>query len=323
MSTKEDTPKVDLTVLIPVYNEQDSLDELRRELWPVLESLRQTFEVLFIDDGSTDRSPQILRSFHEQDSRVRVVRFVRNFGQQMANTAGLRYARGRAVVIMDADLQCPPEYIPKFLAKLREGYDIVYGKRRRIRQPLYRRIGSTIASYLICKMTGFSIPDSASGFLALDERLVHSVNRYNERTRYLSGLFAWLAYGRYAVITVDRRPRAHGKSRYKFWQLVRMVTNMLTNFSTRPLKIAYWAGAFTLALATLLGARWLWLLSTDGWAASESALFTTVLLAVAALQLFVLGVLGEYIGRTYGEVREQPPYVIADILDSDSDNPNP
>lgn len=321
MDASQKKTKVDLTVLIPVYNEEESLHELHDELFPVLESLDKTFEVLFVDDGSIDRSPEILRAFHEQDRRVRVVRFVRNFGQQMATTAGLRFARGRAVVIMDADLQCPAKYIPEFLSKLHEGYDVVYGKRRRVRQPLYRHIGSMIASYLICKMTGFSIPDSASGFLALDERLVETVNRYTERSKYLSGLFAWLAYGRFAVITVDRRTRAHGQSRYRFWQLVRMVVNILTSFSTRPLKIAYWAAAPAGVFSLLLLVRWLCVFLKAGWTPAEPALFMAVLLGFAGVQLFALGVLGEYVGRTYGEVRDQPPYVIADVLDDERDGP--
>lgn len=314
--------EVAVSVLIPVYNEEESLHELRDELIPVLESLGEPFEVLFVDDGSTDRSPAILREFHENDPRLRVIRFARNFGQQMANTAGLRFARGRAVIIMDADLQTPAHYIPAFLSKLREGYDIVYGKRRKIRAPLYRRIGTVVANYLICKMTGFEIPDSASGFLALDEKLVRNVNRYNERSRYLSGLFAWLAYGRYAVIPVDRRTRAHGESRYRIWQLMRIVLNLLTTFSNRPLQLASCAGMGVSVLTGLVGVRWLYLLVREGWRAAEPALFVALLLGVAAMQLLALGVLGEYVGRIYGEVREQPPYVIAEVLDNGQKTPS-
>src|SRR5690606_31767299 len=220
--------ETDLSVVIPVYNEAASLEELRAELWPVLEATGERFEVLFVDDGSRDESPAILRRFVDEDPRVRVIHFARNFGQQMANTAALRHVRGRAVIIMDADLQTPAEHIPALLAKLREGYDIVYGKRQEVRGPLYRRIGTRVANYLICKMTGFEIPDSASGFLALDERLVQRVNRFSDHSRYLSGLFAWLAYGRYAWVPVTRRDRRHGRSHYSVLQLVRIVLNLIT-----------------------------------------------------------------------------------------------
>lgn len=313
MGENETTISVDVSVLIPVYNEAASLFELRDELWPVLESLGETFEVIFVDDGSTDDSPNILRRFADEDPRVRVIRFARNFGQQMATTAGLRYTQGRAVIMLDADLQTPAVHIPELLAKLREGYDIVYGKRQRIRGPLYRRIGSRAASFLINKTTGFKIPDSASGFLALDERLVQNVNRYNDRSRYLSGLFAWLSYGRYAWIPVTRRPRSHGQSNYGMFQLVRMVLNLITTWSTRPLQLVTWAAFAFTGIAFLLGARWLWRLFRNGWVAAEPALLVFVFMSLGCTILYGMGVLGEYVGRIYGEVREHPPYVIADI----------
>lgn len=317
MSETITSPGVDVSVVIPVYNEEASLDELRQELFPVLEALGKSFEVVFVDDGSTDKSPEILRSFHEADPRVRVVRFARNFGQQMANTAGLKYARGHAVVIMDADLQTPAKHIPELLDKLAEGYDIIYGKRERIKGPLYRRIGTRIANHLICRMTGFSIPDSASGFLALDEKLVHNVNRFNDKSRYLSGLFAWLSYGRYAWVPVTRRERLHGESRYSAWQLVRIVLNFITSFSVRPLHFAFFLGFCVLGLALLLGIRWGYVLWQSGFQASELTLFSALLALVAGIQLLYLGILGEYVGRIYREVREHPPYVISHVYGAD------
>jgi glycosyltransferase involved in cell wall biosynthesis len=309
--------EIDVSVLIPVYNEEKSLPELREELWPVLESLGQSFEVVFVDDGSTDQSPHILRRFAEEDPRVRVIRFARNFGQQMANTAGLRHTRGRAVIIMDADLQTPARHIPELLAKLREGYDIVYGKRQAIRGPLYRRIGTRIANFLICKITGFEIPDSASGFLALDDRLVQRVNRYDDRSRYLSGLFAWLSYGRSAWVPVTRRERLHGKSHYKVLQLVRIVLNLITTWSSRPLQFVTWTGFGFAGVAALLFLRWLYGLFTAGWTAAEPVLFVTILVTLGCALLFGMGILGEYVGRIYSEVRQHPPYVIADIIEAE------
>lgn len=317
MGMTENQNAPDISVIIPVYNEEGNLDALRAELWPVLEGLGESFEVLFVDDGSTDGSPVILRRFAEEDPRIRVIRFARNFGQQMANTAGLRHARGCAVIIMDADLQTPAEHIPELLAKLREGYDIVYGRRERTHDPLYRRWGSRAAGFLINKTTGFRIPDSASGFVALDERLVKTVNRYNDRSRYLSGLFAWLSYGRYASIPVKRRPRFHGESKYNVFQLIKIVLNLITTWSNRPLQLVFVAGVVYTAIGLLIGLRWLQLLFTSGWAAAEPALFTLILVSLGCTILLGLGILGEYVGRIYGEVRQHPPYIIADIYGAD------
>jgi dolichol-phosphate mannosyltransferase len=287
------------------------------ELHPVLEGLGETYEVVFVDDGSTDGSRAFLSDLHGQDHHVRVVRFVRNFGQQMANTAGLHFARGRAVVLMDADLQSPARYIPDLLAKLREGYDLVYGKRVKLTGPLYRRIGTRIANWLIVKMTGADMPDSSSGFLALDEGLVRNVNHYQERSRYLSGLFAWLSYGRSTWIPVERRPRKHGDSKYSFFSLAAIVLTFIARFSTRPLHLALWAGSAVITIAALLGLLWIVLFVTQGWAVSQTALLASVILFSNGLVLIALGVMGDYVGRIYGEVREQPAYLVAEVLEQD------
>ena len=306
---------VDLSVVIPVYNEEANLDPLRQDLIPVLEGLGCSFEVVLVDDGSRDRSPEILRGLADEDDRFRVVRFARNYGQQMANTAGLRHARGKTVVIMDADLQTPAENIPAFLEKLGEGYDIVYGVREQVSVPLYRKLGTRFANWLICRMTGFRIPDSASGFLALDRTLVENVNRYNERTRYLSGLFAWLSYGRYAAIPVTRRPRLHGESKYTFWGLARLVINFVTLFSAEPVLLAGLAGLAAWGLALLMIIPLVAAMYSGDARAAELTLDAIILMGVGGTELIFLGLVGAYIGRVYANVRQNPPYVIVDLYD--------
>ncbi len=317
MPDQDQAKRLALSVLIPVYNEEESLAELRSELIPVLEAIGCTFEIVFVDDGSRDDSPNILREFFEKDERIRVIRFVRNFGQQMATTAGLRHCRGKAVIIIDADLQSPPHHIPELLAKLNEGFDIVYGVREESTGPLYRRMGTVAANYLIGRLTGVYYPDAASGFLALNDDLVRSVNRFNQKTRYLSTLFAWLSYGRHAAVPVSRRPRKYGQSHYQFWQLVRITVNLITNWSTRPLHFALWAGFGVAGAAGLALLRWLYLLWTEGWRGGEMTLYTTAILVVGAVNLFALAIMSAYISRIYGEVRENPPYVIGDIMERD------
>jgi len=316
MSGNGSASPVELSVVLPVYNEEDNLEPVWSELIPILESTRRSFEVVFVDDGSSDGSPNILRQFAEQDPRVRIVRFARNFGQQMAHTAGLRNARGKVVIIMDADMQTPAENIPAFLARLDDKYDIVYGVREKVAAPLYRRIGTRMTNWLICRITGFEIPDSASGFLALDKRLVERVNRFNDRSRYLSGLFAWLAYGRYSAIEVTRRPRLHGESKYNFRQLAMLVLNFIALFSVRPLYLAFWAafgfaGLGVVLLVTVIAAAQIGTVA-------EAGLYAALLAFLAALQLSYLGLVGAYVGRIYGEVRQNPPYVIMDLFQRES-----
>jgi glycosyltransferase involved in cell wall biosynthesis len=315
MSTPSKDYAVSLSVVIPVYNEEDNLSLLRDEIMPILEGLDRSFEIVFVDDGSRDKSGAILKTFAEDDARVRVVRFARNYGQQMANTAGLRHSRGRNVIIMDADMQTPADNIPAFLDKIKEGFDIVYGVREKVRVPLYRRLGTRMANFLICRLTGFQIPDSASGFLALDRELVEHVNRYNERSRYLSGLFAWLAYGRYAAIDVTRRPRMHGESKYNLVGLAQLVINFITVFSAGPVLIAGVAGSVLLAVAGLVSLLCLQAVLMNDMATAETTLCAAVLLAVGATELIFMGLLGTYVGRIYANARQNPSYVITDMYE--------
>lgn len=307
---------LDVSVVIPVFNEEGNLGALRAELLPVLESLNESFEVVFIDDGSTDRSPEMLRQFSRDDSRIRVVEFVRNYGQQMAVTAGMRHARGRAVVIMDADLQSPPHHLPELLAKLREGHDIVYGERERISKAWYRRIGTAAANWAIRKMTGFPIPDSVSGFLALDRRLVDAVNQYDEHARYTSVLLAWLSYGRFASVPISRRPRARGESHYSFRQLTGLFLNLVTSFSMFPLRLGFVSAAIVAVMGGAVGTWWAFMFAAEGWRPSQLPFYAALLLFVGALQLAMMGIMGEYIGRIYREARRQPLYIVSAVYEN-------
>lgn len=303
-----------VSIVIPVYNEKDNLEALWEELLSVLERLGEPFEVVFVDDGSSDGSAAILRDLHERDGRVRVVRLARNFSQQMAVTAGFHQARGEAIVLMDADLQTPPQHIPEFVAKLQAGYDVVYGKRERRVGRWYRRMGTVLANRFICSVTGFNIPDSASGFLGLNGRFVQQINRYNDRSRYLSGLFAWLSYGRYAVVPVERRERLHGESKYTFCQLVRLVITIATNFSTRPLALTGWMATASGIAALAVGTRGVVLCATGQWGLAATPLSAAWLMAVGTACLAGVAITGTYIGRIYSEVRERPPYVVWETI---------
>ncbi|MBN2307997.1 MAG: glycosyltransferase family 2 protein [Candidatus Hydrogenedentes bacterium] len=311
---------VQLSVVVPVFNERDNIDQLHDRLDGALRPRGRTYELLFIDDGSTDDSFDKLEALHERDPAVRVVRFVRNFGQQKAVAAGLRYARGDVVVLIDADLQTLPEEIPKLTDKLAEGYDIVYGIRERREDPLLRKLGSWCMSHLLYRMTGIDVPDSASGFIALDRRFVDSINLFNEKSSYFSGLFAWLSYGRWAAVPVSHQARQAGRSNYTIPKLIGLALNFVCNFSEMPLRFAtYLGGGFvilgTLGLIACLAAHVL--ASAPSWAglwalAAAMALFSGV-------QLLAIGVVGEYLGRVYTEVKQRPAFVVRDILDHGGD----
>ncbi len=318
MDLQSQTQTPALSVVIPVHNEEQCLPPLREELIPVLEGLDTPFEVIFVDDGSTDGSWPIIRRFCDEDKRMRAIRFIRNFGQQMALTAGLRHAKGREVILMDADMEVPPENIPPALDKLREGPDIVFGMRPRSGDPLYMRVLARLARWFTHHLTGFQFPDSNSGFFALRANLVQTVGYYNEFTGYLKGLFTWLAFGRYACLPVTARRRQYGRNKFDFRARFKHLVTFITGFSAKPLYLSLAAGAVVggvslglLALAVILWAQ-------GGWMAGEQVFYLALLTGVGSLQLFALGILGEYVARIYLEVRKHPPYVIAEILERDA-----
>lgn len=313
--TDASTEAPGITVIIPLLNEEGNLALLHRRLTESLEGYGRPYELLFIDDGSTDGSFGVLTGLHARDARIRVVRFYRNFGQQAAIQAGFLYARGQVIVLIDADLQTRPEEIPILVDKIGEGYDIVYGIRQRRRDPLLRRLGSWGMANLLYRITGIDVPDAASGFIALDRRLVDHLNRIGERSRYFSGLFAWLSYGRWAAVPVSHEPRHAGQTKYTLRKLVRITLDFVCNFSELPLKFAGYAGvmlvgASVVALVALLGA---------GWAGLETSWLQTALLidAVAffsGVQLVFMGILGEYLARVYIEAKGRPSFLISEVV---------
>lgn len=311
---------VDTSVVISAFNEEENLEELYGELTQVMKGLGVTYEILFINDGSTDRTRDLMRKFYQSDKHVRVIQFGRNYGQQAANAAGLRFARGKVIIIIDADLQTPPSEIPKLRGKLLEGYDVVYGVRRHPPTSLYRRLGTIGANWLIRRVIRLDLPDGATSFLAIDRRLVDEVNQFTEKTRYLSGYVAWLSYGRYASVPVERRPRKHGKSKYTFRRLVDLAITLVAHYSNAPLAIASYLGLLLIlcgAVILVCGLISRGLASPGNIGSFVVPVIGTVVL-FSGVQLGCVGILGEYIGRIYNEVRARPSYVIRETLDHDA-----
>jgi dolichol-phosphate mannosyltransferase len=304
-----------LTIMIPCFNEEGNVELLHERVTRTLTDFGRPYELIFVDDGSTDATYERLRGLFERDSAVRVIRFARNFGQQMAITAALDHARGDAIVLIDADMQTAPEEIPLLVNKLAEGYDIVYGVRQKRKDPLWRIAGSRFVARLMARLTGITTPDSVSAFLAFDGDFVRNVRLYRDKSRVLVGLFAWLSYGRSASVPVSHAARQAGETKYTFSKCVSMTLDFICNHSLAPLRFVLYAGGAVLGigllmlLATLLAALVHGPANLGLWALASAIVFCS------GAQLLAIGILGEYLGRTFLEVKDRPLYVIRDILE--------
>jgi polyisoprenyl-phosphate glycosyltransferase len=306
-----------LTVVIPVLNEERGLAALVATLAPVLDATGLIWDVIFIDDGSTDQTLDILRTMNRQDSRLRAIAFSRNFGKETAVAAGLRYATGDGVVVMDADLQHPPSVIKIFVEHWRQGYDVVYGQRDdRNSDGAVREAFSRAFYNLFRQMSGTTLPDGAGDFRLMDRKAVTAMNRIGERTRFNKGLYAWIGFKSKGV-SFHVPPRFDGGvSRWKPRQLARFALDGIVSFSTVPLKIWSYLGLMISALSFtyVLG----FLAKTLIYGRDPTAPgFPTLIIAVMFLggvQLISLGVIGEYIGRMYEEVKARPMYLVADEI---------
>lgn len=304
-----------LSVVVPCYNEDAALGEMHARLTTVLQKLAPlNSEVIYVDDGSTDETPQILRDLQAVDSNVRVLSLSRNFGHQIAVTAGMAHAAGDAVVVMDADLQDPPEVIPEMIARWRDGYDMVYGARtERAGETSFKR-GTAKAFYrLMNRLSDIKIPIDVGDFRLLDRKVVKALLAMPERDRFLRGMVSWVGFRQIAVL-YTRAPRVAGKSKYPLLKMIRFATDGLLSFSLMPLRLATWTGflAIALAIAGIIYAVLLRMFTND-WVRGWASIFVAVLF-MAGVQLIFLGIIGEYIGRIYGEVKQRPLYFVREQL---------
>ncbi len=301
------------TVIIPIYNEELNLEELHQRLMKATALLDQPFEVIFIDDGSRDRSFSMLKNFHDQDQRFKIVRFSRNFGHQVAISAGLDVARGEAVILMDGDLQDPPELIPQMVAKWKEGYEVVYTVKTSRREHTLKRFAFLAFYRILNALSSIAIPMDAGNFSLMDKRVVAVFHAMPERNRYISGMRAWAGFSQ-TGISYHRDPRFAGKPGMSLARLVHLALDGIFSFSNIPLRLAIYLGLLV-AFAAFGGGLYVLYqkLFTDkailGWASTIlSVLF------VGGMILLTLGVIGEYISRIYEEVKSRPLYVIRDKI---------
>jgi len=300
-----------LSVVVPVFNEQDVLSEFHRRLSAVLDRLALDAEVVYVNDGSSDASMAVLGRLHETDSRVVLVDFSRNFGKEAAMSAGLDFADGDAVILIDADLQDPPELIEEMLAAWRSGYDVVLMRRRaRANESWLKRATSHVFYRVISRMGTIPIPQDVGDFRLLSRCAVDALRRLPERSRFMKGLFAWIGYPTRELL-YDRDGRFAGASKFNYWRLWNFALEGITSFSAVPLKAASYFG-LTIALAAFAYGLYIVVKTLlYGDPVPGYPTLATVVLFLGGLQLVALGVIGEYLARMFVEVKQRPLYLVA------------
>ena len=306
------TPMPTISILAPVYNEEPVLGEFYRRVRSVMDGTPYPWELILVNDGSRDRSGEVIKALHEQDNRVKGLSFSRNFGFQVAVTAGLDYAQGAAVILTDADLQDPPEIFPHMLEKWSEGYDVVYGVRSsREGETRFKLLTAKLFYRIIYRITEVDIPLDTGDFRLMDRRVVNAVRRMSERNRFLRGMVPWVGF-RQTGIPYERRARYAGESKFRsVRQMLPFAIDAITSFSYFPLQLATYMG-FGLAAASLLAILIVVALRLFGPSSPLLGQATTlvVVLFLGGVQLISLGIIGEYLGRIYDEVKERPLYLI-------------
>ncbi len=302
-----------VSVVLPVFNEDQVLPLLYQKLKGVLSLLPHETEIVFINDGSSDGSVTLLKQFQKNDPNVRIISFARNFGHQMAISAGLRYAQGDVMILMDTDLQDPPELIPQLLSKNAEGWDVVYAVRKARKESRIKRLSYNLFYQILHKISLPHIPVDAGDFCLINRRVVALINRMPERTRFVRGLRSWVGL-KQTKLEYERDTRFAGCSKYSWWKLVLLALDGMVAFSYAPLRIASFLGLCCSGLAAVGILIFVYLrlftpIFIPGW--------TSIIIAVffmGSVQLITAGILGEYVARIYEEVKHRPLYIIDEMV---------
>jgi polyisoprenyl-phosphate glycosyltransferase len=307
-----------ISVVVPLFNEEENLASLWERLQTALELTNLGYEVVLVDDGSRDATPALLDALHHEHPQAVVVRLSRNFGHQAAVCAGLEHARGRAVVVMDGDLQDPPELIPELVGRWREGHDVVYAVRRRRSEGPFKRLAYRAFYRILGLISELEIPLDSGDFCLMDRRVVDTLNRLPEKCRFVRGLRSFLGF-RQIGLAYDRPARAAGRPKYTFRKLSGLAIDGLVSFSGYPLRMVTYMGLVTVAAALALT---VWVLNDavrhqtapQGWAST-----LVVVLFMGAVQLLSLGIIGEYIRLIFLETKNRPTYIVAELMRHDTD----
>lgn len=306
-------PPVELSVVVPLYNESELIPELLRRVGQVCDQLQLRSEVVIVNDGSTDESRQTLEAAALEDERLTVISLSRNYGHQIAITAGLQYARGTIVAVMDGDLQDPPEVLPQLIEKLRAGHDVVYAVRKKRKEGLLKRFAYAAFYRLHNKLSPLALPLDSGDFCVMSRRVVDAIASMPESHRFVRGLRSFVGYSQ-AAVEYEREGRSAGTSKYSIIKLIHLALDGLVAFSVSPLRVATVVGLISFAGA-LVGTAYvtLWRIFTTRPLPGFAALFV-VILYFGSVQLLCTGVLGEYIGRIYSEVKRRPLFFVSTVV---------
>jgi len=308
-----------VSIVVPVFNEAEVLNDTWGRLHSVLQATQYRYEVIFVNDGSTDDSDQVLAQLHRENQAVIAISLSRNFGKEYALTAGLDFARGEAVITLDADLQDPPELIPQMLEAWQDGYDVVTMRRvSREGETMAKRSSAWLFYRLLNRISDVPIPPDTGDFRLLSEKAVRAVRQLPERVRYMKGIFAWIGYRR-KEIPYERSSRTGGSSKWGYLRLLRLALDGITAFSTTPLRLASYLGFLTAFGAFFFA---LWTIAKTLLFGEPVAGFPTILttmLFLGGIQLMAIGVLGEYLGRLFIESKQRPHYLVSSILRHEQD----
>jgi len=303
-----------ISIIAPVYNEEQALPILYERISETLEGIGETWELVLVNDGSWDRSYEIMLELHERDPRVHVINFSRNFGHQIAITAGADYAQGGAVIIIDADLQDPPSVIVDMIEKWREGYEVVYAVRKERKGETRFKLWTASLFYrLINRITGVNIPLDTGDFRLMDRKVVDAMRRLREHHRFMRGLSVWVGFKQTGVEYV-REERYAGETKYPFSKMLRFALDGITSFSYMPLQLATYLG-FVIAGLSILAIFLTVIFRLSGSQAFFGQATTLVMvLFLGGIQLISLGIIGEYLGRIYEEVKNRPLYIVDEAI---------
>ena len=303
-------------MVIPAYNEQEVIAETYKRLTGVMAGMGEPYELIFVNDGSSDSTARLVAEFSSSDPSVRLINFSRNFGHMAAISAGMEYARGQAIFIIDADLQDPPEIFPQMAEKWREGYHVAYGKRiKRKGESLFKRLSAKVFYRFIRQLTTVDIPPDTGEFRLIDRKVCDAINKLPEKSRYIRGLVSWVGFKQTAVEYV-REERFAGVTKYPLRKMITFAMDAITSFSHKPLKLATMVG-FLISLLSFFYMLYVFyqVFFTDqtitGWASTVA-----IILFTQGIVLMLLGLMGEYIGRIYRELQNRPLYIVQEVIEN-------
>lgn len=307
-----------VSIVVPVYNENNVIEVFFKTLTKTLDELRYDVEIIFVDDGSQDQTLEILHNLKDRDHRVAIIELSRNFGKEIALTAGLDHSKGDAVIVMDADLQDPPELIPQLIDVWQDGFEVVYAKRvSRHGESWLRRLTAHQFYRLIRKISHVEIPANTGDFRLLDRVAVNALTQFREQHRFMKGLFSWIGYAQTAI-PYQRQLRYAGKSKWNYWKLWNFALEGITSFTTAPLRIATYLGLLTAGSAFIYGTFVIVDTLIYGNPVDGYPSLLVIMLFLGGVQLIGIGIIGEYLGRIFDETKKRPLYLVKDFKPASS-----